>query len=123
MGAIQLPTKSRHEEINGRQMIQPLQFDLLEARRRRDMGIARVSGNNQKFIDWARHTALLEIHRHGSVTIDSIRDIQKFYGVDNPTHRNAYGAIFRDKRFKPIGFTPSKQVSNHGRRIIVWGLA
>ena len=104
-------------------MTQPLQLDLIEARRRRDRGIALVSGNNQKFIDWARHTALLEIHRHGSVTIDSIRDIQKFYGVDNPTHRNAYGAIFRDKRFKHIGYAQSKQVSNHGREIKVWGLA
>ena len=104
-------------------MTQPLQLDLYKARRRRDRGISRVSGKNMEIIETLRSVAVSLIKLKGQVTMDDLRAWYSASGGREPTHPNAFGAVFKDPKFKRIAFTPSKQVQGHGRIIGVWGLA
>jgi len=104
-------------------MNHPLQLDLMEARRRRDRGITRVSGKNMAFIEHMRQVAVSLCKLKGQITIDDLRVWHEASHERDPTSQNAWGVIFKDKRFKPLGFTPSRQIQGHGRIIRVWGLA
>ena len=104
-------------------MNHPLQFDLLKARRRRDRGIAKVSYKNMEMIEDARSIAIGLIHQNGSTTMDDVRKRMSELGYPPPTHPNAYGAVFKNKRFKLITYTKSKMVQRNSGNTGVWGLA
>ena len=86
----------------------------------RDKGIQKVSINNQLWLERARGVAASVAAYKGSVTTDDLRGDTL---IGEPGHPNAWGAVFRDKRFKPVGYTKSQIPSTHARMIRVWGLA
>ena len=94
------------------------QFDLTEARARRDEGLKQVAENNQRFLEAARVAARVYAERYGTVTMD---DVRRFCPYE-PLHPNAWGAVFR-KGFVPTGeFVQSKAVSRRGGMQRVWRL-
>ena len=71
-----------------------IEFNLPEAIRLRDKGIERVSGNNVYFLNAARNIARDIARDKGEVTADDVRKVCLERDIE-PTHPNAYGAIFR----------------------------
>jgi hypothetical protein len=76
-----------------------------------------------------RSIALRLIKERGLVTADTLRDayressIQSFLGLPVADIGPALPYVFRDKRFKKIGFLRSTFGPNNGRFINVWGSA
>lgn len=69
-----------------------------------------------------RTIALRLIAKNGLVTADTLRlalNTALPYTIFSNYHGLAH--VFKDKRFKKIGFLQSKIRSNHGRYISVWG--
>ena len=66
---------------------------------------------------WAWTTASI----YGRVTSDDVRHhfkIEKGIGYEN----QIMGGVFRDKRFKRIGYRSSSFPGSHGRTISIWGV-
>jgi len=93
-----------------------LQGDLL-----RDQGKARVSTHNKSWLYWARNRAEHAIRVNGDTTTDDVREIAETCAY-HPDHKNVWGCVFNDKRFKAIGYKKSTIPSNHSRKITVWAL-
>ena len=74
-----------------------------------------------EFVRRMRAKAKLKAYMWGSVTSDDLRISAKNLNLE-PTHPNCWGAIFRSKEFKAIGYTQSTTASCHGRTIRVWAL-
>jgi hypothetical protein len=71
-----------------------------------------------------RKVALRLIARNGLVTADTLRlALKQEWSYVAFANFHALAHVFRDKRFKKIGFLQSKVKSNHGRYISVWGAA
>ena len=87
----------------------------------KEQGLARVEANNADFISKMRATAYILCRANGNVTADHLRVRARNLNVE-PTHPNCWGAIFRSKDFKAIGYTQSTTPSCHGRTIRVWAL-
>ena len=103
-------------------MTQQLTFSLPQARTERDKGIARVSGTNANFLIAARAMAYRLMVQIGEITADDVRRECERQGIE-PSHYNAWGAVFKDPRFVPTGaYRQSANVQGHGNRIRVWGL-
>lgn len=95
------------------------QFDLVEALKGRDEGIARVAENNESFLAAARATARRIARRKGSVTADDVRAECSL----EPLHPNAYGAVFKSRDFIWTGaYRRSSLVQGHGNLQRVWRL-
>ena len=75
------------------------QVDLFAGLAARDEGIRKVAENNEEFLDLARRTAVAICELRGCVTSDEVREAMPLV----PKHPNAYGAIFKDKRFEWTG--------------------
>lgn len=97
------------------------QFDLNLAERGAIYGIRRVEENNQKFLKAARSIA--ENRCRVSVTRTVTADDVRKYCPCQPKHYNAWGAVFRDKRFIFAGeMRKSQLVQGHGNLQRVWRL-
>jgi hypothetical protein len=88
----------------------------------RDQGIASLERHG--WVHEARKAAVLICYRtfdgrrYGPVTSDDVHDV-----MVKPPHPNAYGAIFKDKRFTWTGeWVQSKRPEAHARMIRVWRL-
>ena len=92
----------------------------------RDLGVARVKAKNADFVETMRGIArrLARNNPDRTVTADDLRDWLKLHPeIGEPTHFNAYGAIFsRNLDFKFHGYYISKQKQGHGNRLIMWRL-
>jgi hypothetical protein len=85
----------------------------------KDEGQARVEDNSGGWVDRMRGRARIMAQRDGRVTADDLR----WYSAltrDPPHSPNCYGAIFRGRGWKIIGYEKSRIPSNHARRIAVW---
>lgn len=71
------------------------------------------------WIEKARATALYLAASDGEVTIDRVL---QFTPRPDWVSVNATGSVFRDKRFKCVGFTKTSKVSGHARIIKIWAL-
>ena len=98
-----------------------LQMDLFTARRNRDRGIARVASKNRDFLETMRFVARLFCKEKGSVTADDLREWAARNGIQ-PSHANAWGAVFHRSEFEPGEFVVSKQIQGHSNRIRLWRL-
>ena len=82
-------------------------------------GLNRVEENNQAWVDKIRERAIEMCLVMGEVSSDELR-----YWADaancHPEHPNAWGAVFRGKCWRPIGYKRSTYKSNHARRITIW---
>jgi hypothetical protein len=95
------------------------QLDLLQGRRLRDLGIESVSSHNTEWIDRARAIARQLIVYRLQVTADELRFVM---GDDEPDHPNAWGAVFKTKEFKRIGFKQSATKTRHAAIVGIWTL-
>lgn len=82
-------------------------------------GLDRVEDNNERWIHRMRAQAIRVAVAHEVVSSDDLRRWADERG-DQPKHPNAWGAVFRGKWWKPVGYTKSRYTSNHARRITVW---
>lgn len=96
-------------------------FSLAAARKLRDEGMERSAYgyNAQEWLVRARDMALLLAGREGEVSADKVL---QFVPRPPEVSVNATGSIFKDKRFKLVGYKMSSKVSAHARRIAVWAL-
>ena len=85
----------------------------------KQLGLDLVEEHNKTFVELMREHAIALSRRHGRVTSDDLRAAAARSGIE-PDHKNAWGAIFRGKNWKPLGFENSKIPSNHARVIRVW---
>lgn len=91
----------------------------------RDAGVQKTASKNATFIETMRGVARLICHRQGTVTADDLKEWAAQHHME-PTHYNAYGAIFRAKEWKEefefVRHVKSKQVQGHGNLIGLWKL-
>lgn len=85
-------------------------------------GLARVTFNNQDFIDLMRKKATTYAKRYGRVDANYLRKYAIERGLE-PRSVNVWGAIFRSPEFTQVGWTVATTPSCHGRNIKVWALA
>lgn len=105
-----------------------LALDLEAALAARDAGIKKTASKNATFIETLRGVARLICHRKGTVTADDLKEwvAQHPNEIEQPTHYNAYGAIFCSKTWKKefefVRYVKSRQVQGHGNLIREWRL-
>jgi len=98
-----------------------VEFDLKKGRMLRDEGIALVTANNEDFVSTMRHIAVSHARLHGRVTSDDLRR----YAIEldmQPDSPMVWGAIFRTKLLKKMGYTQTAITTSHGRPIAIWGI-
>jgi hypothetical protein len=96
-------------------------FSLAESRQLRDEGMY-LSASQLSAAEWlrrAKDTAYFIATRNGEVSADEVLRIMP---RPSDVHPNATGSLFRDKRFKLVGYKTSSKVSAHARRIGVYEL-
>jgi hypothetical protein len=97
-------------------------FDIQEGLRRKEEGIRRVTLANSEWLAVARSSAARYAEQYGSVTADDVRGMLYPQGYI-PHHPNAWGAVFKEKRWVPTGERVQSRVpSRHGNEIRVWRL-
>ena len=84
-------------------------------------GVRRVTLNNVNFVGMMRSEAVWLCTKYGNVSADDLREFAARRHV-SPSNQNAWGAIFRGKRWRRIGEKKSTWPSNHARRIGVYQL-
>ena len=97
------------------------QRDLFAGEELKEKGQKRVEGNNAGFVREMRAQAERICSVKGSVTSDDLREYARIRGMV-PDHPNAWGSIFRGKRWVRVGYRKSEIASNHARTIAVWTL-
>lgn len=93
---------------------------LLTGKQLRDQGIAKVTSNSSEWVHKAREVALMLAALNGETDSD---EVQAICPRPSDVHCNATGAVFKDKRFKFVGFKQTDRASGHARTIKLWGLA
>lgn len=89
---------------------------------RRDRGVAKVTAHNRDWVERAKLAAVkLGREPAGVITADMVRHAM---GADLPKHPNAFGAVFRDRRFRWSGSViKSIEPSRHRGIQRIWTLA
>lgn len=97
-------------------------FSLAEGRRLRDAGmeLAVKPLDASSWLSWARNMAFQMAHANGEVSAD---DVLKRCPRPSDVSPNATGSLFKDKRFKLVGYKTSTKTSAHARRIGVYQLS
>ena len=82
-------------------------------------GLDNISSNNKSFLALMRAEAVRIASQRGWVTSDDLRVYASELNIE-PTHCNAYGAIFKGVRWKVIGRRKSAVPSSHAREVKIW---
>jgi len=82
-------------------------------------GQERVAAKNEAWLKNIREFARVVCNIEGSVTTDALRQYASLYHRE-PTHHNAWSAVFSQKGWKRIGYVQSKRPEAHARPIGVW---
>ena len=85
----------------------------------RDAGINRVSIGREEWISKARDMAVWIAKESGTVNINDIRGV---IDLPNDYHPNTWGAIFKAKDFKAVGYCQATHPSAHARVVRVYKL-
>lgn len=85
----------------------------------RDAGLDSVEQRSMTFQERMRWEAIRICRRKGYVDSDDLRELAEQEGIE-PHHPNAWGAIFRGKEWRSVGFSQSRIASNHARLIRRW---
>lgn len=88
----------------------------------KEEGLDSVETKNKKFVDIMRARATELCLEFGRVTSDDLRRYAMELGI-RPEHPNAWGSVFRGKKWTVVGRMKSKLASNHAREIRVWALS
>ena len=91
----------------------------MEGRKLRDEGIEKVSEGWAWWLEKARMIATTIANHNGEVTSDEVR---MYCPIPPGAHHNLMGAVFRDRRFRAVGFVQSTRPAAHGRFIRVYSL-
>jgi hypothetical protein len=91
----------------------------LVGEQKKEEGRDRVEANNLEWLDWMRFHAVELVKWTGSVTTDDLHEIADKLGRQ-PTHKNAWGCIFREERWERTGYVKSKRPTANARPIGVW---
>jgi len=97
-------------------------FDLEEGEERKEKGLAQVEATDaegNRWVDRARLEAIRVAKLKGQVTADDLRAWANSRS-DFPHHPNAWGAVFRGKAWRAVGYRKSTFKTNNARRIAVW---
>ncbi len=96
-----------------------MQLSITEGKALKEAGIDRVASNNTTFIDLMRAEAMRIANQRGWVSSDDLRVYASQLNLE-PTHCNAYGAVFKGPRWKIVGRRKSAVPGNHAREIKIW---
>ncbi len=77
-------------------------------------GINQVSAKNQAWLNKKRLEARKIAKHLGFVTSDML------HVGPEPTHPNAWGAIFATEEWEPLGYTKTRRKAGHSRVIRQW---
>lgn len=98
-------------------------FDFTKSQALKEAGIKLALSNNVEWLQAAREVAADLCLIQGSVTADDVRYQMEVKKNWFPTTPNAYGGVFKDKRFEFTGrYTKSSAVSRHAGMQRVWRL-
>lgn len=78
------------------------------------------STTREQWLEGARHAARQLLRRKPNITIEDVLDI---YPRPKYLHQNITGKVFQSEMFHPIGYTPAKKLSSHGRVIRKWSFS
>lgn len=92
-------------------------MNLFEAIALRDQKIEQVTLNSKGWVQMAREMAIQHAIRHGTVSSD---DLYGVCPIPPSISKNSMGAVFRTKKLKLVGFTQSKRIPSHARRIGIY---
>jgi hypothetical protein len=85
-----------------------------------DEGIETAAARHKEWVERAKSMALAHARIHGRVNSD---DIHRICPPPHDAHRNIMGIVFRDKRFRMIGYAPTARPEGHARIIRVYEAA
>jgi hypothetical protein len=94
-------------------------FSLIDGIKAKTEGQIQVEQHSGGFVGWMRELAIDRALHHGTVDSDYLRAYAEEEEI-KAHHPNAWGAIFRGKGWRVVGWKRSEFVSNHGRTIKVW---
>jgi len=92
---------------------------LREGERRKEVGLARVSGDHSDWVNRARALAAVIAGEEGDVTTD---DIQARLSLPEDAHPNLWGSVLRAPMFRRVGYKKSTRAEAHARVIGIWRL-
>jgi len=95
------------------------QLNLSLGMRLRDRGLDAVEDHNMSWVDRMRWVARRICDEEFTVSADDLRDYVH-RNNDHPDHPNAWGAIFRQKGWRMVGYKKSAAPSAHAREIKIW---
>lgn len=96
-----------------------IQLSLKQGRALKNDGLASVAENNTAFLALMRAEAIRISQSRGWITSDDLRVYASQLNIE-PTHQNAWGAIFRGPQWKVVGHRKSAVPGNHAREIKIW---
>ena len=102
---------------NGRDVFERLGLE--EGVKRREEGKDRVSENADDWLSWIRAHAVTISAERGGVSAGDLRRVADMFNRQ-PHHPNAWGAVFRGKHWKHVGYIPNAKPSAHARIVRVW---
>lgn len=83
----------------------------------RDAGIAQVSMGKEAWLAMVRQSAREIAQSAGRVTIN---DLRERFALPMDAHPNLWGAVFKSKEFRVIGFDTATHPQAHARRVCVY---
>jgi hypothetical protein len=98
-------------------------FDIVEAARRRDVGMSLAVQNRELLLTQARLLAHEHAAQHGTVTADDVATLMSAAGMNYADLGNAAGSVFREGFIWTGDVRQSARVSTHRRLVRVWRIA
>lgn len=83
----------------------------------RDAGIAQVSLGKEEWLSMVRECAKSIAAKEGTVTIN---DLRERFTLPIGAHHNLWGAVFKSKQFKVVGFGTATHPQAHARRVCIY---
>lgn len=96
-----------------------MQLSLEQGRALKEDGLASVAENNTVFLAVMRAEARRISETRGWVTSDDLRVYASQQNIE-PTHQNAWGAVFLGRCWKVVGRRKSAVPQGHSREIKIW---
>lgn len=85
----------------------------------RDEALDLLKQRRRQYVIHARNIAISIINHEGQVTVDRLRE---YYPPPADFDARVLGAVLADKKFEPVGYTPTTRPTSHHRPIRVFRL-
>lgn len=86
----------------------------------RDAALAAIEAKRHEWLQKARLKAMMIALQKKSVTINDLREV---ISLPEDFHPNTWGAVFKSKDFKPIGFDQARHPAAHARIVRIYALS